>query len=61
MSLERLGLPEVTADPNFTCDTLPHVDVIKQKLLAAAIDGSPIEKENAHKLLEQMYGIAIRH
>jgi hypothetical protein len=59
MSLSKLGLDEVQQDPNFTCQDMPHVDVIKEALLAAAINGCPTQRENARKLLAQMYGIEL--
>ena len=38
MSLEKLGLDEVKADPNHTAQSHPHTDIIREKLKERAAD-----------------------
>jgi len=51
------GVKTPLGDPNETCDTMPHIDVIHTKLLAAMKDESlPLEdRQAAEKAFKQMY------
>jgi hypothetical protein len=58
MSLARLGLTEVEQDPNHTCQSHPHTDVIREKLKERASDPNATDdqRRQAGEMLAMMYG-----
>jgi hypothetical protein len=56
LSLSKLGLEEVIGDPNHTCQSHPHRDVIKEALKAAGDqNASEEERANANRMLEAQF------
>jgi hypothetical protein len=54
--LSKLGLEEVIGDPNHTCQSHPHRDVIKEALKAAGDqNASEEERANANRMLEAQF------
>jgi hypothetical protein len=47
----------IAADPNDTCQTIPHKDVVREKLRAGAKDeqADPADREAARQALKIMY------
>ena len=52
-----IGLSEIIPDPNDTCQTIPHTDVVREKLRAGAKDeqADPADREAARLALKIMY------
>jgi hypothetical protein len=55
--LAGIGLSEIIPDPNDTCQTIPHTDIVRERLRAGAKDEKvdPADREAARQALKIMY------